>query len=256
MGQNTGYWIWHDLMTSDPAAAKAFYGELFGWDIRGKDMGGFSYDMIHVDGVGQGGFVPLDPEHGVPNHWIGYLAVEDVDAFVDAVEAHGGKKCVPPTDIPSGRFAVVEDPSGAVFSPFKPLDQDWDLGPKKKHGQFCWDDLAAPDPDAVLGFFKELAGWSVETFNGAQGPYHVVSPAGATGPESGVGGVMARPPQMPGRPMWTPYVKVDDVEATTARAVELGATLNMGPYDAGETGKMAFLTDPTGASFALHQDAS
>ena len=56
---------------------------------------------------------------GVPAHWMSYFTVDDVDAAAAKVKELGGNVCVPPTDIPVGRFAVVSDPAGATFSLFK-----------------------------------------------------------------------------------------------------------------------------------------
>ncbi len=254
MPTNTGYFVWHDLMTTDVEASLAFYPELFGWTISEIPMGSFTYRRINFGDGGQGAFMPLDPEHGLPSHWMPYLAVDDVDAVVGGVEGLGGKPCVPAMDMPNiGRFAVVEDPAGTPFTAFKGAGEGRDLTDRNHHGQFCWDDLAVPDPEAVLGFYREVAGWEVETSHAGMGPYHVVSPPGASGPRSGIGGIMQRPPGTDGRPMWTPYVYVDGLEPMVARAVELGATLDMGPYEAGEVGSMAFFTDPTGARFAMFQ---
>ena len=54
---------------------------------------------------------------GIPPHWMVYLAVEDCDSSTGRAKELGGAVEVPPTDIPSvGRFAVLQDPQGAVFS--------------------------------------------------------------------------------------------------------------------------------------------
>jgi uncharacterized protein len=57
---------------------------------------------------------------GVPPHWSIYFAVDDVDAMAEKARGLGAVLCAPPTDIPNvGRFAVIQDPQGAVFSIFK-----------------------------------------------------------------------------------------------------------------------------------------
>src|SRR6185503_21364128 len=51
--------VWHDLVTDNPAASRAFYGALFGWtfeDGEGVDPG---YTIIKQDGVAIGGVVTL-----------------------------------------------------------------------------------------------------------------------------------------------------------------------------------------------------
>lgn len=109
---------WNELATPDVAQAKAFYGPLLGWRFVDQPMGGFDYTVIKVGERDNGGFMPMTgPEWaGVPPHWMTYFAVDDVDAIAEKVKATGGKICVPPQDIPPGRFSVLEDPQGAVFT--------------------------------------------------------------------------------------------------------------------------------------------
>jgi predicted enzyme related to lactoylglutathione lyase len=55
----------------------------------------------------------------LPTHWMVYFAVEDADAATKKVTELGGTVHMPPRDIPVGRFAVVQDPTGATFSLIK-----------------------------------------------------------------------------------------------------------------------------------------
>ena len=71
----------------------------------------------YVGGMWQTDQYPEDETSEMPPHWITYIAVDDVDESAAKVWEFGGKVCVPPTDIPNtGRFAVVNDPTGATFS--------------------------------------------------------------------------------------------------------------------------------------------
>lgn len=109
---------WNELMTRDLEQAKGFYAKVFGWTYSVTPMGDFDYTMARVGERDNGGLMPMvGPQwEGVPPHWMVYFAVADTDAICSKITATGGKVCVPPTDIPIGRFAVVEDPQGAVFS--------------------------------------------------------------------------------------------------------------------------------------------
>lgn len=115
-----GGFSWFDLMTTDVEAAKAFYGELFGWTSETNDMGGGNFYTSWKRGEqGFGGMVQMDgPDwEGIPPHWGAYLTVADTDAAVAAAIEHGGQVRVPPTDIPNvGRFAMLADPGGATLS--------------------------------------------------------------------------------------------------------------------------------------------
>ncbi|HBL29695.1 MAG TPA: hypothetical protein DD490_22905, partial [Acidobacteria bacterium] len=71
-----GRFVWHDLMTGDVEKAKQYYADLLGWTYIDADMGSMGlYSMIHAGGTEWGGFMPLDPAHGIPPHWISYVTV-------------------------------------------------------------------------------------------------------------------------------------------------------------------------------------
>ena len=116
-----GRFVWHDLMTTHPDKARQYYSDLLGWTYKDFTTPEGTYQMIHAAGTEWGGFMPLDPAHGVPSHWISYVTVADVDATTAKVQALGGQVAVPAMDIPTvGRFAVVASPTGAYVSPFRP----------------------------------------------------------------------------------------------------------------------------------------
>ena len=121
-----GSFCWNELSTSDDDDAIKFYTELLGWEVKagtataceGSEAPPMVYNEIVVDGKHVGGIYKMGPESGgAPPHWMAYVAVEDVDAKAAQVVELGGKVCVPPTDIPNtGRFCVINDPTGATIS--------------------------------------------------------------------------------------------------------------------------------------------
>lgn len=113
-----GTFCWNELATTDAGAAKKFYAALLGWKFKEGDMEGVSYSEIMAGERPIGGIYQMGKEHGgAPSHWMGYVAVADVDAAAGRVEELGGKICVPPMDIPMvGRFCVITDPTGANIS--------------------------------------------------------------------------------------------------------------------------------------------
>jgi predicted enzyme related to lactoylglutathione lyase len=111
---------WNELATTDADACARFYGELFGWTTQKRPAGPTTYITFRQGGEDAGGMLQMTAEWaGVRPHWMPYVAVADVDACAKRIAELGGKVCVPPTDISVGRFAVVEDPTGAVFSVIK-----------------------------------------------------------------------------------------------------------------------------------------
>lgn len=120
-----GTMCWNELMTTDTAGAKSFYGGLFGWEPEAMDMGDMGEYTIFNRGAGQdvGGMMAITPEMGpIPPSWLVYFAAEDIEATLEKAVSLGAKPMVPPTDIPEvGRFAVIVDPVGAVFAIYKSL---------------------------------------------------------------------------------------------------------------------------------------
>jgi uncharacterized protein len=113
-----GSLCWNELATRDIEQAKRFYAAVFGWTADTNSVGDTSYTEWKLDGRTIAGMIQMNDEWPaeVPAHWMVYFAVEDIDAATAQVERLGGRISVPPTDTPAGRFAVVNDPHGAVFS--------------------------------------------------------------------------------------------------------------------------------------------
>jgi predicted enzyme related to lactoylglutathione lyase len=253
-----GKFVWHDLMTSDVEKAVSYYSELLGWEIKEVEMGGGlgKYKMAHVGGIAQGGFVELGPEYQLPNHWISYVTVDDVDAACAKAVELGGQSPVPPMDIPDvGRFAVIRDPSGAAVSPYKP--QTWageGVGPQT--GTFCWHELLAVDPEGEGKFFCEIFAWRTEEVpmgrpgEEPMGTYTLFKRLD-TGTDAG--GMLRRPGDDPSPASWLPYVSVESADATARKTGELGGKVWVQPTDIPNVGRFTVTSDPTGAFIAFLQ---
>jgi predicted enzyme related to lactoylglutathione lyase len=115
---------WNELSTRDPDAAKRFYGAVFGWEAQDGPSAGSTYTMWQLGGRPVGGMLPMGSSFAqdLPPIWMVYFAVEDTDATANTAASLGGQVAVGPTDSPQGRFAVLDDPHGAVFSIIKLAD--------------------------------------------------------------------------------------------------------------------------------------
>lgn len=116
---------WTELMTTDVAAARAFWARIAGWTYADMPMpGGAGTYTVFMAGEAPGGgiFDASDPEFaGLAPRWISYIHVDDVDAASAEVEAAGGTVHRAPFDIAGvGRIAVVADPTGAVIGLITP----------------------------------------------------------------------------------------------------------------------------------------
>jgi predicted enzyme related to lactoylglutathione lyase len=123
-----GALCWTELATRDTQAAEAFYTQLFGWTPKHSPAGSpMPYTEFSVGGTPSIGMMPMPAQvpAQVPSYWMPYFQVADADAIAAKATALGGKIMVPPMDIPgTGRFAVVNDPQGAMFAVFKPAPRN------------------------------------------------------------------------------------------------------------------------------------
>ncbi len=114
-----GSFHWNELMTRDVERAKRFYKSTIGWSFESMPMpDGGTYWLAH-DGGQAGpvaGVFSIDgPQYkGVPECWMPYLAVDDVDKRVAKAVKAGAKLMKPIFDVPGvGRIAVLQEPGGA-----------------------------------------------------------------------------------------------------------------------------------------------
>ncbi len=118
---------------------------------------------------------------------------------------------------------------------------------KHEPGMFCWVELATKDGPAAKEFYKSLFDWGVNDIPNDAGTYSMVQKRGKD-----AGALYQQGPEEMGiPPHWNSYVCVDSADETAAKAKKLGATVILGPFDVMEHGRMAVVSDPTGAVFSL-----
>jgi predicted enzyme related to lactoylglutathione lyase len=114
-----GALTWNELTTRDVEGSAAFYGTVFGWVARESSMSGMPYIVWEHEGRTIAGMRAMDGAEwpdDLPPYWMVYFAVADCDESVSYAQALGGRVVRPPTSLPIGRYAVLEDPQGGTFS--------------------------------------------------------------------------------------------------------------------------------------------
>jgi uncharacterized protein len=102
-----------ELQTQDLDKSKKFYAGLFDWKL--EQIPGMDYTMINV-GEGTGGGMMKKSAPDMPDNWLPYILVDDVDASTKKAQALGATICKDVTEIPDmGWFSVITDPTGATF---------------------------------------------------------------------------------------------------------------------------------------------
>jgi len=250
---NVGQFVWYDLLTEDAAAAKRFYGELFGWQFQDVQGDGIVYSVISHQGVAIGGLAPMeDTDIEVANsRWLSLMSVDDVDAAVDVIRRAGGTVNMEPRDNPTrGRMALVTDPQGALVVFLRSVGGDppnLDAN-NLVSNRWMFTELWAHNPSAAVEFYEEVAGYTAERMDvGPINDYIVLKRDGHT--RAGVN-------QLPWEEVqsnWLPYVKVDDPAATAARVEELGGRILFPPSPEARNGSVALVMDPSGAAFAIQK---
>ncbi len=111
-----GQFHWNELMTRDAGKAKKFYADTIGWSFDGMEMPDGTYWVAKMADQPVGGIFPLNDAKfaGVPEGWMSYLSVDDVDARVKKAQGLGAKLMRPVFDVPGiGRIAMLTEPGGA-----------------------------------------------------------------------------------------------------------------------------------------------
>ena len=246
-----GTFCWVELATTDSAAAKKFYSGLFGWTIEDRPVGpDMVYTMLNLDGKNAGALYPLDKEkqgQGIPPHWLSYASVTNADETAAKAKELGATILAGPFDVMTfGRMAVIQDPTSAVFALWQPKDHKG-AGVVNVPNSFCWNELMTTDTAKDGDFYTGLFGWSKKTQNFGPLEYTMFSNG-----ERMAGGMLKITPEMgPIPPNWLVYFAVDDCDAKTQKANDLGATTMKPPDDIPGVGRFSILTDPQGAAFAL-----
>jgi predicted enzyme related to lactoylglutathione lyase len=122
-----------------------------------------------------------------------------------------------------------------------------------QHGLFSWADISAPDPATAKDFYISLFGWDAEDQFGPDGEY-VYTMFSQDG--KAIAGLGGQPQHLAGQGIpafWNSYVTVDDIDETIQKWTAAGGSVTMPPMDVFTSGRMAFVSDPEGASIALWQ---
>lgn len=262
---------WYDLMPPDVDAAATFYGQLFGWDLQ--DLIPADVPARYLNATKDGKVVGAigTPDEGLEPQtaWRNYVWVEDVDATLKKAWSAGGTVLHEPFVVEgAGRWALFADPQGAQIAIWESYGHPGAEG-VNADGTVNFTTLHTNDRDAAAAFYGAVFGWEVLDLGDDDVSYWALPGYGDhldtlnpgflkmmqdMGAPAGFEHVVAAigPLEAGDAPHWGITFGVDDCDAATARATELGATVLAGPFDAPWV-RMSVLRDPQGTVFTASQ---
>lgn len=248
--RHAGKVIWADLVTPDIAAAKRFYGELFGWTFNDIHTGDSEYSVALLDGRAVGGLYQRPVRAGEHRHpaWLTFISVTDVAAAERSIRAHGGKELSPPRVYAErGRQAVFADPQGAVFAVLQSSSGD-PQDVLAVPGEWIWSSLLTRDPDKDAAFYQDVFGYEVFEMPSNDGASHIL----LSTEDYARASLNSLPADAAKRhPHWLNFVRVNSTADTAARVEALGGRVLVKPFTDRHGGMVAVVADPAGAPFGL-----
>jgi predicted enzyme related to lactoylglutathione lyase len=237
---------WVDVACPDPAAGRAFYSALFGWEIVEGPPESGGYAIAHKNGRTVAGVGPqMNPM--APPAWTNYVNVASADKTAEAITANGGTMFMTPMDVMDvGRMAIFADPMGAVMGLWQPNTHPG-AGIVNELHTWCWSELMTTDVESSTDFYGAVFGWGTELHGDGPRTYHVWTANGR-----GIGGMIQKPDAVPADvpPCWTAYFTVADVDAAAKEIVALGGSIVQEPMDV-EPGRIVVAADVGGATFGV-----
>ncbi len=254
MANKHGDFIWYELLTTDADAAVAFYGKVLIWSVADSGMPEMDYRIINAGEHSIGGLMQITPEMadgGARPAWLGYIAVDDVDACVTSIEHGGGRVLMPAMDIETvGRMAMVADPQGAPFYVMTPASAEEEslafASDQPREGHCAWNELVTSDQSAAWPFYTQRFGWlkDAEMDMGPMGTYDMIRHGTL------IGGMMTGTAEM-GPPHWNQYFRVADIDAAKAAIEANGGQVINGPMEIPGGDYALNAIDPQGAHIGL-----
>jgi uncharacterized protein len=254
---------WVDTPQPDPEAAVTFYGELFGWELENVMPPGSpgAYYTARLNGGDVAAVGSPPPGASGPATWNTYVWVADADETAAKVRDAGGRVLAEPMDVhDAGRMAAFADPAGAEIFVWQPR-RHRGATVVNEHGAVNFNTLYTPDVDGARAFYGAVFGWELLEVAGymwalrAYGDFLEERTPGMRENMERMGAptrfeeVVASLTPSPGEPArWGVTFGANDVDTLAARAVELGGSVVVGPFDA-PWSRMTVITDPQGATF-------
>lgn len=243
-----GKFVWADLFTNEPAAAKKFYCGLFGWTAVTLERNERAYTLLSNGGRPVAGIVTRPASKSKrDSRWIGYIAVDDAASTLDKVKRANGKLYAPARKFPKrGTEAIIADSEGSVVGILQSTSGD---PPDNEPRPGDWNSftLIAQKPSAVAEFYRQVFGYDVKPDDRSQQQDHLLLSSSGQARAA----VIPVPNRPEAQPDWIGIVRVTNIDDVVARATALGGEVLVAPRPAALGSRFAVVEDPTEGSIAL-----
>jgi predicted enzyme related to lactoylglutathione lyase len=246
--RKAGDFCWINILTPQPAEARAFFSKLLGWSY--SDMDGMG-DLIAVGDKKIGGLFDINgpqtsegmqPVIGV------MVMIDDAEQMAAKVKSLGGDAKEPADVMENGRMVMCSDPVGASFDLWQARTQHASDADTSQHGVPSWFENYTSDVDKATKFYTGLFGWTAEVMKMPEMNYTTFR----LGSEPPIAGMMAITPEMGDMPShWLTYFTVNDVDAALRDATATGASVFIPPHDIPDVGRFCGLVSPQGVRFMV-----
>ena len=246
-----GKFVWADLVTEDVAAARKFYGGLFNWTFREAGVYTIaSNDERPLCGIFRQARAPSRPE--AKARWFGYVSVRDVKKAGRMVTKAGGRVLVGSQKLPErGEQGIFTDPEGVVFGVVRSSSGD----PPDflaEPGDWIWIQHLSRDAKKAAEFYRKIGGYNVVENDLKGGSDYVLVSDGYA--RAAMRTIRGNHPHV--QPNWLPFVRVKNLGESLALTTQLGGAVQIAPKPELFDGKVAMISDPTGAAIGLMEWSS
>ena len=248
---DSGHWVWYDLVAHDVAQAQGFYSRVFGWEFEKTTVDGKPYWLASLNGSKVAGLLNFNRQPESYRHavWINFLSVNSVDDAVQIVRQGQGEVIVDVEFVPGrgGQLAVVKDAEEAVFGLVSSKEKEKALA-ETAVNHFVWSELWADDLQRMAGFYAALASYEIEKQQSVDDLDEVVLLKNNR-PHAGIIQI-AREHE---KSAWLPYIRVQNLQQTLQRVSAAGGEILVEPSEKIRNGKVSVIKDNQGAAIGLFE---
>ena len=242
MTQHPGKFVWADVFSNNVEATGRFYEQLFGWELRWISEPPDPYGIFSLNGSDVAGLGYRDVEGEEPySRWVHYLSVADTNEVVKEIEGMGGRTLLSSNMADRGEFAIFSSSDDVLLGVVTSSSGDPD-DVQSLPGEWIWRQLYVWDLDNAVAILGSIAPFEVERADESEHADRLLSTGGYA--RAGITELTAGSAEAP---TWIGFIRVADVAAMTARALQLGGRVL---FEA-EGGDMTLIGDPGGAIVGL-----